>query len=347
MSLRHPVVLTSLEEDFKRIGLIKDLDEGLPTGQGGEVGSGQQGHAPNSGADGSGYAAKGSSSSKSETSKGTKGLPGIPYKVGGDRLNPQSGAHKGANIDYAEQEEPSEDEIQEAIAEAEAWTESFLSEFDTDNLVFLSQEDMEQLESFADGEVEELPPGIVEGPDAEAIAALFAEADDEDDDEDDEEDDDEEDEPEVEAKSEAVNFLDSLESRISGLQEAEHEESRESAIPMFANIALISEMLADTFAEAAKQLDDEEYTEMAEGYAEIARYSAEVVGFLEEEEDIDFGAVNSTAKQFTEALMEGFAAYKTITEASAAEDSYIKKREREKAEKRAAMMKKMGRAAGK
>ena len=44
--LRHPVVLTSLEEDFRRIGLIKDdrLEEGLPASQGGEVGSGQQGH---------------------------------------------------------------------------------------------------------------------------------------------------------------------------------------------------------------------------------------------------------------------------------------------------------------
>jgi len=140
--LRHPVVLTSLEEDFKAIGLIKEtpasLDEGLPTGQGGEVGSGKQGHAPNNAGDGSKFAARGSTRSSSESQKGHAGLPGIPYTVGGDRLNTQSASRKDANITYAEAVEYDED------------FNAFWEANDHREMIELDDAQMEELESMGE-----------------------------------------------------------------------------------------------------------------------------------------------------------------------------------------------------
>jgi hypothetical protein len=344
-ALRHPVVLTSLEEDFRRIGLIKE--EGLPVSQGGEAGSGQQGHAPNSGADGSRFAAKGSTSSTQTTTKGGKHW-GDGYRVGGDRLNSQSDDRKDPNHDYGTTEAL-------AMREAEAFSEMFDEEFTSeptttdDDFVYLTQEDMGELETIC-AEDEELPPGIVEGPSSGDLAALFAEQDDDEDDEDDEddddeggedddyeekkskksvkeakkakkEDDDEDDEDDEEGEDDdyeerrtADDFLASLNERITALKESETKSNKESALPAFANLALISEMLADTFVAAAEHLEDEEYAEMAKGYADMAKYSAGVVSFLESEDDVDFEQVNKTFREFTDTVMTGVEAYNHLIE---------------------------------
>lgn len=309
--LRHPVVITSLEEDFQKIGLIKkeELQEGLPVSQGGEAGSGQQGHAANSRADGSKFAAKGSTTSKSTTTKkGGKAPPSIPYTVGGDRLNTQSDGRKDPNHDYGTTEDFDEEEIEAALAEAQAWSDEFDEEFSMSDapIVMISEADMEELEAL--GEVEELPAGVLEA-DEELLADLFSEDDAEDADETEVEEEDEETQ-----ESAAVDFLNSLQERIGSLQESELAETRESTLPAFANIALIAEMLANTFGEAAEALEDGEYAEMAEGYGEMAKYSAGVVDFLESEEDVDYEAVGAQFREFVETLMTGVEAFRELTQ---------------------------------
>lgn len=319
--LRHPVVLTSLEEDFKRIGLIGEdkaaaeeaapVEEGLPTSQGGEAGSGKQGHKPNNAGDGSKFAAKGSTKSSSESQKGSAGLPGIPYTVGGDRLNPQSGSRKDANIDYAEAVEFSEDFDQ--FWESNGHRET----------IELTDEEMEELEGMGEGFTLD--------------ASWLDEAGDET----------EPEEPESEAdasqEESAESHLNSVYESLQALQAGEALESREAALPGFANIALIAEKLADTFGEAGQVLEDAEYTEMAGGFAEMAEYSAQVVAFLESEEDVDFDAVNSTFAEFTETLMSGVQAFAALTEDDGEEEPEAEPSEDEQEEGKmpAAFMKKM------
>ena len=325
-ALRHPVVITSLEEDFEKIGLIKKedrLEEGLPVSKGGEVGSGQQGHAANGSKDGSEFAAKGSTTSKStKTKKGGKTPPGIPYTVGGDGMHPQSGSRKDPNHDYAEHMD--DEELEAALAEASDWSDSFDEDFASIDapIALLDENEMKELE--ACGDVEELPAGVFEADEA-LIAELF----DEDADEETEETETEETEqpeqpeqpePEETQESVAAEFLGSLQERIGGLQETELSESRESTLPAFANIALIAEMLADTFQDAGQALEDEEYAQMAEGYAEMAKYSAGVVDFLESEDDVDYEAVGATFGEFVETLVTGVEAFKELAKMVESDD---------------------------
>ncbi len=317
------MVLTSLEEDFKKIGLIQ---EGLPAGNGGEAGSGEQGHAPNSGRDGSEFAARGSSDSKSSKTKGTKGLPGIPYKVGGDRMHAQSASRRDPNLDYSEDAEQ-DDDLAQAYAEAEDFARMVwesVTEANPHELVVLTDAQMEELESM--GDVEELPEGIIEVPVSEHPEIFEQDYSDDEDSDDSESDDDEgedlefeEEESEEKAEHAALSALNALQERVTSLAEAQAD-AAESALPTFANIALIAEMLSDTFAQAAEALEDEEYAEMAEGYAGLARFSAEVVDFLESEDDVDYDAVQAKAKEFTETLMTGVRAYTALVEESDDED---------------------------
>jgi len=159
MYLRHPVVISSLEEDFRKIGILpkKSLNEGaempagaIPRGEGGDVGGGTGPKAPSVVASGGSRPAKGK-------------LPAY-----GDKPEKAD-----------ESEEIDEDAM---IAEAMEFAEDFDNEFRDladDTEISFAYEDIGELESLGE-EIQELPGGII------------SESDEEDDDEEDDEDDDEE-----------------------------------------------------------------------------------------------------------------------------------------------------------
>jgi hypothetical protein len=189
--LRHPVVITSITEDFEKIGLIKkddetkSLQEGLPKSSGGPVGSKKQAHMKGGG----GSLPKG------------RGGP-----VGSGKKSHTS--HRSPDHDYG----TTEDVEEAAYAEAVRFAEEFAEEWDALEGdegcvdVELSQEEMDDLESM--GESFTLAGDVLD-------ESEYEDDDEEADDEDDEEDDDMD-----ESLSDVVDddFFEDLELDEEGLQ---------------------------------------------------------------------------------------------------------------------------------
>jgi hypothetical protein len=77
------------------------------------------------------------------------------------------------------------------------------------------------------------------------------------------------------------------------------------AIAAFANVALIAERLYDTFKETGDEA-------LAEGYAELAKHAASVVEFLESGEDVDMEALEEQFEEFISVLAPGVEAYDSL-----------------------------------
>lgn len=290
--LRHPVVITSLEEDFKKIGLLKDkkpLEEGdrettmgtkdLPKGQGGETGTGSPG---------------------SNTHR--EGSPSdlkMGYQTGGDELTGKQRSPKSKGIDHGQAEDVDEgdwDPLDEAIAFSEAFEEEWESmgemrEFSIDSA------DMKDLDGIAE-ESTELPGGFFSEDDS----------DDESDDSDDEQD------GTMESIAASMKRIDDI------VESMQTENSSESAIPAFANVALISEKLALFFDSIAE--GDEDFEEAASQFAEMAKEAAGIVEVLrtEDDDEIDFDLVRQTFQERMGALMDGLEVYSELTEGSDGND---------------------------
>jgi hypothetical protein len=134
--MRHPVVITSLEEDFKRIGLLK---EGLPKSKGGEVGSGSQGHAKNK---------KGGA-----LPTGSGGEAGSGQKSHKSNRDPNHDYGRAEDTDVDDEDDLSEEEA--AYTEAVQFAEDFAEEwdsFDEDDSpeIELSSEEMAEFEDIGE-----------------------------------------------------------------------------------------------------------------------------------------------------------------------------------------------------
>lgn len=175
MYLRHPVVISSLEEDFRKIGILpkNQLNEGaempageIPRGTGGDAGGGTGPKTPSTVASGGSRPAKGKLPAYGDT----------PEKAD-------------------ESEEIDEDAM---IAEAMEFAEDFDNEyqgFSNKSEISFAFEEIDALEALGE-EVQELPGGIISESDEE-------DDEEEDDEEDDEEEDDDEEDDVEEAKKAA------------------------------------------------------------------------------------------------------------------------------------------------
>ncbi len=199
--LRHPVVITSITEDFEKIGLIKKTDEtkqlqeGLPRSRGGPVGSSKQAHM--------------------------KGGGGSPPKSRGGAVGSGKQSHtsnRSPDHDYG----TTEGVEKAAYAEAVRFAEEFAEEWDALDGdgecvdVALSQEEMDDLESM--GESFTLAGDVLDEEDDSEEDEDDEEDDDEDDDEEDEEDDDDDDMDESLSNVVDDDFFEDLELNEDGLQ---------------------------------------------------------------------------------------------------------------------------------
>jgi len=331
--LRHPVVITSLEEDFEKIGLIKK-----PLTEMHSMGAKEY---PYQGMDHMDYPMgskmdypKGSKKKYPKGSKmdypmgsmeypmGSKDLPmsqggetgtGDPgsnthgeggpedmrmgYKVGGDRLTGKHHPPKSRGIDQMEREDDDDwDPLDEAIAFSESFDEEWESLGPVRELS-LDEDDMDEMDGMAEESVE-LPGGVLYG----------IEEDDEDFDEDFDED------------SGKMEDIAASMARIESIVESmQAENSTAASIPAFANVALIAEQLAVFFDAIAE--DDQEFQEAAGHYAEMAQEAAGIVEVLrtEDEDEIDFDTVRSDFSAKMESLLNGLEVYSDLTEDEAYE----------------------------
>jgi len=77
------------------------------------------------------------------------------------------------------------------------------------------------------------------------------------------------------------------------------------AIAAFANVALIAERLYDMFKETGDEA-------LAEGYAELAKHAASVVEFLESGEEVDLEALEEQFEEFVSVLEPGVEVYDSL-----------------------------------
>jgi len=303
--LRHPVVITSLEEDLRKIGIIPEnrLDEEVNSQEVEDAEDvieasddnpiaiviatsekGGSGYRIAVHKKGSGFYTKVQKAGTTKILPGTRGkvfkkviaqtvqsLPGS-YKV--DRINHMSEEEQESSLDYDFEGDEGAD-------------------FD------LTQEEMDELEGMAES-VETLQHEEVELE--------------EEDDEDFEEEDDDVEEAPTDSFESVAGALRDIETLIS---EDSEEISIENAVPAFAEMALLAEKLYEFYVEMSLVEEDGDYVEIADIYEKVARYADGVVSTLQEEDadTIDPDALKETFQDYLGTLLEGIETYAILREA--------------------------------
>jgi len=283
--LRHAVVITSLEEDFRRIGLIKEDHPG----EGEDV------------------------LAESESEETDESDYDVDFDDDEDEAISKARPDSDEADEADEADESDESDEGVAMAEAVAFHESakaMWQEFGEDGIetIDLDSGQMSALEGM--GDTTTLPGGVID----ETI-----DADDEDEaiDEDDDEDEGEDAPNPFESVSEAMSAIEAILD-----EDARPTDSLEEATPAFANLALISEKLYGFFTETAEAQDDAEYAEIAEAYKSIAQYSAAIVDTLKTEsaDTINFEALTETFQDYLATVLQGLETFAILREADEDED---------------------------
>jgi hypothetical protein len=322
--LRHPVVLTSMEEDFRKIGLLTEEQapketqvgpDGLPEGQGGVAGTGNPG--------------------KNKRKEGSASDLTMGYKPGGDKLHAQDSGREDPSMDYGTTEGDESEDQNTNLAEAARFHNEFVEAWDEMGAagvpdLILTAEDMKVLEGMAE-EVTDLPAGIIAEEDDSEDEEDDEDEDEEDDEDEDEEDDEDEDEDEEDdeeeeskgrkterkAKTEEDNSEDEVEEQVaSALDAIEHlagqkvMETVGEATAAFANLALIAENLYSFFAEKDVISESTDHASIAESFEEMAKTSAGIVDVLKSEPDtLDGDRLRETFKEYIETTLSGLETY--------------------------------------
>lgn len=293
--LRHPVVITSLEEDFRKLGLITESRDEESDPQATDLMESDEGD------DGD------------EAIESDEDFAAMMAALGED------------DEDGDETIESDEDDEDPAMAEAVEFYESWTSKWDEMGEngaadLTLDESDMSDLESMA-SEVTDLPLSALQGPGGYLDEA--GEEDDEDGDYEVDDDDDSlgEDDESYNPFAAVAEAMSAIESVLD--EDATPPQTLDEATPAFANLALIAEKLYGFFTEVAEAQEDSDYSEIAESYAQIARYSAGVVSVLNEEdhETIDFEALGETFQEYLKSVLEGLETYAILREVDAGEDT--------------------------
>ena len=123
--------------------------------------------------------------------------------------------------------------------------------------------------------------------------------------------------------NDVASILEDVQNIVASLTEDENDVQLENAIKAFANVAIISEMLSDFFAEGVELAEDdeelsEELADAAQFFQEQAERSAEVAtaldeGNLEEAFDEDFD-LDEMFQECMDSLVEGLEFYADLSE---------------------------------
>lgn len=282
--LRHPVVITSLEEDFRKIGLIKsdgrDEDD----------------------------------SSRGGLMESADDVEVEDFEVEDDDF--------GEDVEDDDIEEGVEDAaLEEAVAFNESFAETWKSLGEEGiETILIDESEMAEMETLAE-EVVELPAGLLPNVIAEDDEDDDLEESEEDYDEDESGD---EYDMDAEVEGDDGTAFESVAEalrNVESLMEGPDVGGPEQAIPAFANMALIAEKLYGFFAETAEAQDDAEYAEISEAYKAIGKYSAGIVDTLQTEDPttIDMDVLSETFKSYLGSLLEGLETYALLREADAEE----------------------------
>ena len=110
---------------------------------------------------------------------------------------------------------------------------------------------------------------------------------------------------------------------VNSIMESIDNTRKEDAVRAFANAAIISEMLSKGFEHFAVEYDDKDFQETAQAFSTMSEDAAAVAHALEEGEEIDGEALQNEFRAQMDGLMEGLDLYSDIIEA----DSEIEEEE--------------------
>jgi hypothetical protein len=307
--LRHPVQLTSLEEDFKKLGLLNEQEETMTQSGGGtpapQLRPGPSGKpAPNKagsrnvGAQSDGDTDDGKDGN--DTVPGHEGEPGgsgptkpsLPTTPGAQKedIRGMSNADKrrgGSKAVSEKEEDPEEDDGENDDDEEEDENEEV--ELEGSNQVMEAVQRLRGAKRRLKTESKELNP------------------------------------------TKHLDKVASLIEDVNGIMESIDTSRRGDAVRAFANSAIISEMLAKGFAHFADAYEDEEFAGAAEAFAAMSEDAANVAHTLEEGEEVDADALQEEFRSQMDALMEGLDLYSDVVEA----DSELEEEEADEVEEEA------------
>lgn len=124
----------------------------------------------------------------------------------------------------------------------------------------------------------------------------------------------------VESVSEISNILEHIDSLVADLHE---EVTVETAQPAFANIALVAEMLVQLFDSTLDEDADSSVSDSVQTYTDLAEAAAEAVEFLHDhdgEDDLDEEAMSEAYSAYLDVLREGISAYQELSAAFLEDD---------------------------
>lgn len=104
---------------------------------------------------------------------------------------------------------------------------------------------------------------------------------------------------------------------VNRIMESIDDARRSDAVRSFANASIISDMLSRGFAHFAKRYEDSELEEASKAFATMAEDAARVAHALEEGETIEADALGEEFRAQMDALMEGLDLYSDVVESDA------------------------------
>jgi len=300
--LRHPVQLTSLEEDFKKLGLLNEQEETMT-----QSGAGQPAPQMKPGPSGKPAPNKNGSrtvgaQSEGDSDEGKDGNVTVPGHEGADTQGNPTG--KGAvkpplpTTPGAQKESINGGDRRRQRLRGEA-----ASEKDDED-----EKEKEKDDDEDDDEDEKEEGTELEGSNRvmEAITRLRGGSKSE------------SRQAKTESRETPSSHLDKVAQLIedvNGIMESIDTSRRGDAVRAFANAAIISEMLSKGFAHFAEEYQDEEFAGAAEAFASMSEDAANVAHTLEEGEEVDPDALQEEFRAQMDALMEGLDLYSDVVEA--------------------------------
>ena len=292
--LRHPVQLTSLEEDFKQLGLLSE--EGTPSPPQKRAPAGEPGHTKT----GSRNVGAQSEGDKEEGEDGNTTVPGhegaVPPKAS---LPTTPGSQKESVVggDSRRQRlrgEASEKDGEEDDDEDDDEDEKKSKKDDEDDI-----EKEESVELEGTSQVQEAISrlrGDKKSSKTESRRSGRG----------------------VKTESRKPSGLDKVASLIedvNNIMESIDDSRRGDAVRAFANSSIIAEMLSKGFGQFAKNYEDADLEAAAEAFSSLSEDASSIASALEEGEEVDPDALQTEFRAQMDALMDGLDLYSDVVEA--------------------------------
>ncbi len=301
--LRHPVQLTSLEEDFKKLGLLSEQEESGYTQTGAGSPAPQMKPAP-SGApapnkNGSRNVGAQSEGDSDEGKDGNDTVPGhegaVPPKAS---LPTTPGAQKESITGGDSRRQRLRGEASDKDDEKEDEKDDDEDEKDDEK----DDDKEESVELVGTNQVAEAIGRLRGGQKTESRQGQGEKG-----------------RKKVTESKEGgpLSKVSALIEDVNSIMESIDDSRRSDAVRAFANSSIISEMLARGFAGFAEQYEDEDLAAAAEAFATLSEDAANVAHALEEGEEIEADALQGEFRAQMDALMDGLDLYSDVVEGDA------------------------------